>query len=267
MFKQRLLSGIVLVILAVVILYLGGYVTGAAVLLLSIGAMFELLRIYKQHNTVLGFAGYGSVIAYYMLLFFGLREYILFMFIAAILVILGIYVFAYPKYTDKDIMAVVFGFFYTTFMLSYVYEIRILSHGGILVIMIFICSWVNDTLAYCAGVTMGKHKMSPKLSPKKSIEGLIGGLLGAAIVGGVYGYFFDKYVYAIDNSIVAFAIIGFLGAVVAVIGDLTASAIKRNNDIKDYSNLIPGHGGILDRFDSIIFTAPIIYYLLIFLTT
>lgn len=266
MFKQRLLSGIVLVVLAVLVLYLGGYVTGVTVLLLSIGGMFELLRIYKQHNTLLGFAGYAAVLAYYLMLFFDLRKYLLFMFIVAILVILAIYVFAYPKYTDKDIMAVVFGFFYTSFMLSYVYEIRILNNGGILVIMIFICSWVNDTLAYCAGVTMGKHKMSPKLSPKKSIEGLIGGLLGSAIVGGVYGYFFDKYVYAIDNSIAVFAVIGFAGAIVAVIGDLTASAIKRNNDIKDYSNLIPGHGGILDRFDSIIFTAPVIYYLLMFMT-
>ena len=265
MFKQRLFSGIVLVILAVVVLYFGGYVTWAALLLLSMGAMFELLRIYKQHNTLLGVAVYAAVVAYYLMLILDLREYILFMFIVAILVILGIYVFAYPKYTDKEIMAVVFAFFYTTFMFSYVYEIRSLAHGGILVIMIFICSWVNDTLAYCAGVTMGKHKMSPKLSPKKSIEGLLGGLLGAALVGGIYGYFFDKYVSAIDNSILIFAIIGFAGAIVAVIGDLTASAIKRNNDIKDYSNLIPGHGGILDRFDSIIFTAPVIYYLFIFM--
>ncbi|MBQ8923941.1 MAG: phosphatidate cytidylyltransferase [Lachnospiraceae bacterium] len=262
MFKQRLLSGIVLVVLMVAILYLGGYVTGAAMLLLSLGGIFELLRIYKLHNTLLGYAGYVAAVAYYILLFTDLRAYILFMFIIAILVILGIYVFAYPKYTDKDIMAVIFSFFYVAFMLSYVYEIRILAHGGILVIMIFICSWVNDTLAYCAGVTMGKHKMSPKLSPKKSVEGLIGGLLGAAIVGGVYGYFLDKYVYDIKNSILVFAIIGLLGAVVAVIGDLTASAIKRNNDIKDYSKLIPGHGGILDRFDSIIFTAPVIYYLI-----
>lgn len=262
MFKQRLLSGIVLVIAMVAILYFGGYVTGVAMLILSLGGIFELLRIYKLHNTLLGYAGYIAAVVYYILLFCDLRKYILFMFIIAILIILGIYVFAYPKYTDKDIMAVIFSFFYVAFMLSYVYEIRILKHGGILVIMIFICSWVNDTLAYCAGVTMGKHKMSPKLSPKKSIEGLIGGLLGAAVVGGVYGYFLDKYVYSIEKSILVFAIIGFLGAIVAVIGDLTASAIKRNNDIKDYSKLIPGHGGILDRFDSIIFTAPVIYYLI-----
>ena len=132
--------------------------------------------------------------------------------------------------------------------------------------MIFVCSWVNDTCAYCVGVTMGKHKMTPKLSPKKSVEGLIGGIAGSAIFGALYGIFFNKNVYELDNAAVIFAIIGALGAVMAVIGDLTASAIKRNNDIKDYGKLIPGHGGILDRFDSIIFTAPIIYYCLLYMT-
>ena len=92
-----------------------------------------------------------------------------------------------------------------------------------------------------------------KLSPKKSVEGLIGGIAGSAIFGALYGIFFNKNVYELDNAAVIFAIIGALGAVMAVIGDLTASAIKRNNDIKDYGKLIPGHGGILDRFDSLVF--------------
>ena len=150
-------------------------------------------------------------------------------------------------------------------MLSYVYQIRDLESGGAWVVMIFICSWVNDTCAYCVGVTMGKHKMSPKLSPKKSVEGLIGGILGSAIVASVYGVFFNANVCEIENSPVIFAVIGACGAGMAVIGDLAASAIKRNNDIKDYGKLIPGHGGILDRFDSIIFTAPIVYYGFVYL--
>jgi len=140
------------------------------------------------------------------------------------------------------------------------YLIRDLEHGGALVVMVFVCSWVNDTCAYCVGVTLGKHKMTPKLSPKKSVEGLVGGIAGSAVVGALYGMFFDKNVTALENAPVIFAVIGALGAIVAVIGDLAASAIKRNNDIKDYGKLIPGHGGIMDRFDSIIFTAPIIYY-------
>ena len=102
--------------------------------------------------------------------------------------------------------------------------------------------------------------MSPKLSPKKSVEGLLGGIFGSALIGALYGIFFNAKVYELTNAPLIFAVAGAVGAGFAVIGDLTASAIKRNNDIKDYGKLIPGHGGIMDRFDSIIFTAPIVYY-------
>lgn len=265
MFKVRLASGIVLVVLMIGILYLGGYVTGAATLLLSLGGMFEILRIYKLHNTPVGILGYLVTAGYYALLFTGNSEYIMPLLMGFILLVLAVYVIKYPIYTDKEIMAVIFSFLYVSVMLSYFYLIRDLKYGGALIVLVFVCSWVNDTCAYCAGVTMGKHKMSPKLSPKKSIEGLIGGIAGSALVGAGYGIFFNSNVYELSNAPVLFAIIGMLGAGVAVIGDLTASAIKRNNDIKDYGKLIPGHGGILDRFDSIIFVAPIIYYLLIYM--
>ncbi len=260
MFKTRLLSGIVLVVLIIGVLYLGGYVTAGTMFLLSIGGTFELLRIYKLHKSPIGIATYIATIVYYALLIFGKNELVMPLIILFVLVVLGIYVITYPKFTDKDSMAAVLAFMYVTVMLSYMYLIRDMSHGGALVVMVFVCSWVNDTCAYCVGVTLGKHKMTPKLSPKKSVEGLVGGIVGSAVVGALYGMFFNKQVTAIANAPIIFAVIGAAGAVVAVIGDLAASAIKRNNDIKDYGKLIPGHGGIMDRFDSIIFTAPIIYY-------
>jgi phosphatidate cytidylyltransferase len=150
-------------------------------------------------------------------------------------------------------------------MLSFVYLIRDMKHGLVLVLLIFVSSWINDTCAYFVGRALGKHKMAPVLSPKKSVEGLIGGIVGAGVFGGIYGLLFNSFVESISYAPLIFALVGALGAIPAVIGDLAASAIKRNNDIKDYGKLIPGHGGILDRFDSIIFTAPIIYYLLTFL--
>ena len=157
------------------------------------------------------------------------------------------------------------AFFYVSVMLSYIFQIRQLKHGGIFVVLVFLCSWGNDTLAYCVGVLFGKHKMSPELSPKKSIEGLFGGIIGAGLLGALYGLFLDKFIEPMDNAYIYLFIICALGAIPAVIGDLAASAIKRNNDIKDYGKLIPGHGGVLDRFDSMIFTAPIIYYLVRFI--
>ena len=103
--------------------------------------------------------------------------------------------------------------------------------------------------------------MSPKLSPKKSVEGAIGGVAGSMIFGGVYGAVCAEHLTLFQNPAISLIIIAFVGALISMVGDLAASAIKRNYEVKDYGTLIPGHGGILDRFDSVIFTAPMIYFL------
>ena len=139
-----------------------------------------------------------------------------------------------------------------------------LGDGAVAVWLIFLSSWGCDTCAYCVGMLLGKHKMAPKLSPKKSVEGGIGGIVGAALLGAIFALAANKITGAGVNP-GQYAIICGVGGMISQIGDLAASAIKRNHDIKDYGKLIPGHGGILDRFDSVIFTAPIIYYLATFL--
>ena len=100
--------------------------------------------------------------------------------------------------------------------------------------------------------------MAPILSPKKSVEGGVGGVAGAALLGAIYAA-------ATGGKIAEYALICAVGALISMVGDLAASAIKRNHNIKDYGTLIPGHGGIMDRFDSVIFTAPVIYYLSMFM--
>ena len=119
-------------------------------------------------------------------------------------------------------------------------------------------------MAYCVGMLIGKHKMAPVLSPKKSVEGGIGGVVGAALIGVLYALAINQWGNA-GVDVVSYAIIGAVGGAISQVGDLSASAIKRQCGIKDYGKLIPGHGGILDRFVSVIFTAPIIYYLAILL--
>ena len=189
MFKTRFLSGAVLVVLIAIVLYFGGYVTGAATLLLSLGGAFELLRIYKLHNTAMGVVCYITTVAYYALIALQKNEFIMPLIVGYVLICLAIYVIVYPKYRDSHASAAIMIFLYVVVMLSYMYQIRLLEHGGALVVLIFVCSWVNDTCAYLVGVKFGKHKMTPKLSPKKSIEGLIGGIAGAALVGMGYGIF------------------------------------------------------------------------------
>jgi len=158
-------------------------------------------------------------------------------------------------------LAVFFGVFYVAVMLSYVYQTRMLTAGAYIVWLIFLCSWGCDTCAYCVGMLIGKHKMSPKLSPKKSVEGAIGGVVGAALLTVIYGMIFKNAMGVTTQHVWIMAAISAVGALISMVGDLTASAIKRNYEIKDYGKLIPGHGGILDRFDSVIFTAPMIYFL------
>ncbi|NLP34889.1 MAG: phosphatidate cytidylyltransferase, partial [Clostridiales bacterium] len=154
---------------------------------------------------------------------------------------------------------------YVGVMVSYIYQVRMLEDGGLLVWLIFIGAWGSDTCAYCVGKLLGKRKLAPKLSPKKSIEGSIGGIVGAAVIAFIYATIFKDNITGIENPQIVFAIIGAASSIISQIGDLAASLIKRNYDIKDYGKLIPGHGGVLDRFDSILFTAPIVYYLAVIL--
>jgi phosphatidate cytidylyltransferase len=111
---------------------------------------------------------------------------------------------------------------------------------------------------------MGKHKMAPVLSPKKSVEGAVGGVLGTALLTVLYAFIFRVQMGLEVREIIVLAVISAVAGLISMVGDLTASAIKRNYDIKDYGTLIPGHGGIMDRFDSMMITAPIIYYLAVY---
>ena len=157
------------------------------------------------------------------------------------------------------------GFCYAGIMMSYIYQTRTLPDGKYLVWLIFLASWGSDTCAYCTGMLIGRHKMTPILSPKKTIEGAAGGVLGAAFLGFLYASVFRKGFVLISNPGIACAISCAVGALISMIGDLTASGIKRDYQVKDYGHLIPGHGGILDRFDSVLFTAPAVYFALTFL--
>lgn len=263
--KQRVISGAVLVVILAITLYFGGIVTCGLMALVSLVGNMELLRVYGVNKKTPGIVCYLATVLYYIAIYLDRMDIIVPMMVIYLLVMLAVYVLTFPTYSDKQIMAAFMDFFYVSVMLSFVYLIRNMEHGLVLVLLIFVSSWINDTCAYFVGRALGKHKMAPVLSPKKSIEGLIGGIVGAGVFGAVFGILFDKYVDTMNYASLLFAVVGAVGALPAVIGDLAASAIKRNNDIKDYGKLIPGHGGILDRFDSIIFTAPIIYYLLVYL--
>ena len=257
MFKTRLLSGIVLVAVALLTIISGGYVLFFTLLGISLIGMQELYKAMKVRTdsfNALEIAGYLAAVIYYILMMIDFEKYGMMGVILAFMIFMFVYVFTYPRFNAEQVMPAFFGVVYVAVMLSFIYLTRNLPDGKFLVWLIFLCSWGCDTCAYCVGMLIGKHKMAPILSPKKSVEGGIGGVAGAALLGVIYGA-------ATQGPMAEYALICAVGALISMVGDLAASAIKRNQGIKDYGKLIPGHGGILDRFDSVIFTAPAIYFL------
>lgn len=275
MFKTRLLSGIVLILVLLAVMLLGGPVLWTALTVVSLVGVFELYRVRKMECTTMAKIGYLGVLAWWVLAVkvfppeavsgdvLSLAVPVL---VGILILLLMVFVFGYPRFHADQLFAAIFGVFYVAVMLSFLYLAReCVPLGQWLVWLAVIASWGSDTCAYCVGMLLGKHKLAPVLSPKKSIEGAVGGVLGAALLGGVYGWVMCSITGEAQSFVGIFALIGGVGSMISQVGDLAASGIKRCYEIKDYGKLIPGHGGILDRFDSVIITAPIVYYLAVWM--
>ena len=261
---KRVISGICLVAIAAPALYFGGWFLYALCLVISLVGNFELLRVAGLEKSPLGICAYVAAIAYYMTLLSSDHRYSILVLVVAFLAQMSVYVFTFPKYKAENVMWSFFGIIYVTMMLAYIYETRTLDNGVYLVWLIFVSSWGNDTFAYFTGLFFSSRRRHTRLSPKKSVEGAIGGIAGATILGIIYGRIVSaRMSEVIGSPVLTFAVASCVGAMLAIVGDLAASAIKRNYNVKDYGKLIPGHGGILDRFDSVIFTAPVVYWAIV----
>jgi phosphatidate cytidylyltransferase len=279
MFVTRLISGIVLVAIALLAFIFGGEILLGISVFISIAGYLELCRAVgvkekdKKINA-LEIVGIIGILAYYAVLYFfpaveegnaamsmGNVLYAVIPVIGVFMLSMLLYVVCFPKYRSEQIMANVFNFLYAPVMLSFIYLTREQEAGKYIVWLILISSWGCDTCAYVVGMLIGKKKVFPVLSPKKSLEGCIGGVVGAGLIAALYAVFVVENVFPDKRVTIVITVICMVGAVMSQVGDLAASAIKRNHEIKDYGKLIPGHGGIMDRFDSVIVTAPMIYFL------
>ncbi len=288
-FWKRMISGVVILMLTIVLGAVGGPVLATALCIIASIGYFEFTNATKvkeegQRINALQIVGLVTIIAYFGAILLQddlycpdvMKEWfsknvgtfnlftvlILLIFILGFIGILYVYIFTFPKFKFQQVANAEFGILYLGLTLSFIYYIRELPGGIYLVWMPFISAWFSDTCAYLVGVTMGKHKMTPRLSPKKTYEGAAGGILGATAGSAILGIVYTLVHKAGAISVLSFACMGLVGSLASMCGDLAASAIKRNNEVKDFGKSIPGHGGIIDRFDSVIFTAPMVYFLM-----
>lgn len=245
----------------ILFIFLGGVWLRTFTIVLSAFGLCEFYNALKEKkmNPI-------PIVGYILLIIFYLRQNN-FEEIMHVLILSSILLLIIPvvnrKYNFIDISVTLLGFVYVGILFSLIPLVNGKAGGQYLVWLIFLGSWLSDTFAYYSGKYLGKRKLCPDVSPKKTIAGSIGGFLGSTMGCGIYGIIITSYIS--QFSIIHFFIIGALCGIMGQFGDLVASSIKRYVGIKDYSNLIPGHGGILDRFDSILFNSAIVFYYITFI--
>lgn len=256
--KTRIISGFAMVPL-ILFVYLGGWWLAALCILigfLGIREFYNGFRAMDIHPSS-GIAYAMMFVLYLTNGFWPNQHGLITAWFAAVIMVSSISMFDTKHRTPVDAMATMVGIIYIIFFSFHFVLIDQTGMYSILKWLALLSAFGSDIFAYFTGVFFGKHKMCPNLSPKKTFEGLAGGIVGSAVCCGLFGYFLCR------EFLWSCVIIGFLGAAISVCGDLTASAYKRKMGIKDYGNLIPGHGGIMDRFDSVLFTAPFVYYYIV----
>lgn len=274
----RIISGIIAAIILICLLLLPPYVLALTVLFASLVGLYEFSRAMKQINISIdlpvSFAAsliiigkvYGGTVPIEQ--FPGIRNILTTIFsdnnLNSVVYLLIVYLFCRFIFDNsrcrlEDMAYTLLGIAYIPFLLSFTIMTRNYERGFGYIWIIMIGALATDIFAYFVGVSIGKNKIIPHISPKKTVEGSIGGAIGCMLIMVLYGAIFMNRAGVEPIPLYHFAIMGVLCGIVAQIGDWAASAIKRYTGIKDFGNLIPGHGGIMDRADSIIFVAPLIY--------
>ena len=258
---KRITSGLLGFPLVLIILIFGNnIVVSIALAIIALLAMNEYFNAVSKVAKPVKWLGYLSClsIAAVPLIPSEYLGVLVILGVPLVLMILFAQVIATEMKTDfKDIAFTFIGIFYIVFFMMFVALIDGMPNGKILIWYIIIASWGTDIVAFFAGTLFGKHKFS-KISPKKSVEGCIAGTIGGILLMLLYTYIVNTF-FGMSYSYLYIAGIGLVLSLIGQIGDFAASSIKRYVDIKDFSNLIPGHGGMLDRIDSLIFLAPFAY--------
>lgn len=253
--KTRILSALVALPLLFFVLLSGGVILKLTTLAISIIGLYEFFKAFSVKYKPIKWVGYLMTVALYFS-YLGDVSKDMFTFLVSVLLFLLLGLVVYTKNTIEGAMITFIGFFYVSFSLSHLILISELDHN-FFIWFPFIIAFVTDTFAYFTGKLLGKTKLIPHVSPNKTVEGSLGGIIACLVMSFLYAYFIkpEFQFYAIFMALI--------GSVLSQTGDLIASKIKRIFDIKDFGKIMPGHGGVLDRFDSLIITLPLVYYFMV----
>lgn len=258
--KRVLTTVLGLPIVALLFVLGNEYVIGVAVLIVSIISMYEYFGAVKKVAKPIQWVGYLSNLYIVGAMFLETEKLLHFVALSIPVVMLLLFlnvILTDMKITFKDVAYTLVGIMYVPFFFMFLELVRKLEFGKVLFAYTFVVSWSTDIFAYLIGKHFGKHKFS-KISPKKSIEGCVAGAIGAVIISAIYMAISNNY-WGTEFSYSMIAIVSLGLSLLSQIGDFVASSVKRFVDVKDYGNLLPGHGGMLDRLDSLVFIAPFLY--------
>lgn len=254
MLLPRILSAIVCIPLVILVVFYGGLPLIALCALVMFLALFETKRMFDRLGLDVPFGLMSVGITMLLVSVYFYKDAALTGSILATVFIFLIWiVFLYPKCSLVEMAMGLLATFYVGLFI-YFYLLRTLPGGWIWIIFMLIGTWASDTSAYFVGKVLGRHPLAPVLSPGKTLEGAIGGISGSILVAAGLILIYPSM------PGLSLLLLGLFLGVAAQIGDLVESAFKRQVGVKDAGNIIPGHGGILDRLDSMLFTAPLVYY-------
>ena len=257
--RTRILSGAVLTVILLIAVFTGRYGMFVLALAASSIGLYEMYHVVNIHRSALGIVGYVLCAVYYALTWFDAMQYIYPFMVSSGLIFMFVYVLSYSHKSAEQAGFGLLGLYYVAIPFSFLYRIRTLDDGICFVALLIFSTWIADVFAYFVGSAIGKHKLAPKLSPHKSIEGAVGGVLASTVIGTVFGAIYGT-INGKERLWLLFGIMCLFGSIISIFGDLSASAIKRHYNVKDYGKIIPGHGGVMDRFDSMTFVAPTLYF-------
>lgn len=257
MFKARVLTALVGIPVILFFIYCGGCWYGFAVSVITVIGLREYFRLMrKRPGVTVELAAYIFVVLNLWMIFRGNLSHILALWVLAFLVFCLFPVFSCSKTGYWESALSFWGIIYIGGLAGFLLAIRLLPDGLAFTILLLLMVWVEDILAYFAGSMFGKTLLASKISPKKTWEGTIAGVTGSSLTGLLLPRFFSLSSFNLPAGF----LLGLMIGTAATLGDLSQSALKRTAGVKDSGKLLPGHGGVLDRFDSLFFAAPLFYF-------